>query len=147
MPKAAKDHTLQHHRTLPYPVSITSTLGQHPPSPPLASERHSTSAASWSRVNDELLMRARQQGLNWQPIALTYFPEKTANACRKRHERLMVQRNKEGSWEGVKMETLAKAYNDVRKHIWQILADRVGENWQSVEAKVRDAINPTTLAI
>lgn len=115
-------------------------MGRPPPSPPAAGEYHSTSAGSWTRESDELLMRARQQGLNWQPIACTYFPNKTANACRKRHERLMVQRNKDGSWEGVKMETLAKAYNDVRKHIWQILADRVGENWQTVEAKVRDPI-------
>ena len=74
--------------------------------------------------------------MNWQPIATKYFPDKTANACRKRHERLMEKRNNTENWEGVKMETLAKAYNDLREEMWKILADRVGEKWQIVEAKV-----------
>ena len=81
-------------------------------------------------------MRARQQGLNWQPIASRYFPDKTANACRKRHERLMEKRNSADNWDGVKIETLAKAYVDVREQMWKLLADRVGEKWQNVEAKV-----------
>lgn len=81
-------------------------------------------------------MEARQQGMNWQPIATKHFPDKTANACRKRHERLMEKRNSADSWDGVKMESLAKAYLDVREQMWQILADRVGEKWQTVEAKV-----------
>ena len=49
---------------------------------------------SWSPEHDELLMQARRQGLHWQRIASMYFPNKTANACRKRHERLMEKRNK-----------------------------------------------------
>ena len=81
-------------------------------------------------------MRARQQGLNWQPIATNYFPDKTANACRKRHERLMDKRNNADDWEGVKMEALAKAYVEVREQMWKLLGDRVGEKWETVEAKV-----------
>ena len=81
-------------------------------------------------------MRARQQGLNWQPIASQYFPDKTANACRKRHERLMEKRNNADNWDGVKMDRLSKAYLDLREQMWKILADRVGEKWQNVEAKV-----------
>lgn len=42
----------------------------------------------WLPEHDELLMQARMQGLRWQHIASTYFPDRTANACRKRHERL-----------------------------------------------------------
>lgn len=81
-------------------------------------------------------MRARQQGLNWQPIALKYFPDKTANACRKRHERLMEKRNSADNWDGVKLDLLSKAYIELREQMWKILADRVGEKWQNVEAKV-----------
>ena len=34
------------------------------------------------------------------------------------------------------IEALAKAYVDVREQMWKLLADRVGEKWQDVEAKV-----------
>ena len=82
-------------------------------------------------------MKVRQQGLNWQPIASNFFPDKSANACRKRHERLMEKRSQADDWDNAKMETLAKAYNDVREQMWRILADRIGgEKWQIVEAKV-----------
>ena len=81
-------------------------------------------------------MRARHQGLNWQPIASQYFPDKTANACRKRHERLMEKRNSADNWDGVKIEELAKGYVEVREQMWKLLADRIGEKWQNVEAKV-----------
>ena len=48
----------------------------------------------WLPEHDELLMQARMQSLGWQPIASTYFPDRTANACRKRHERLQEKRIK-----------------------------------------------------
>lgn len=89
-------------------------------------------------------MIARQQGLNWAPIANKFFPTKTPNACRKRHERLMDKRNSNGSWEGVKVEALAKAYLDVREEMWKILAARVNENWKTVEQKVSQSRRPTT---
>ncbi len=107
-------------------------------------DRHSSQ--SWLPENDELLMRARQQGMNWQPIASKYFPDKTANACRKRHERLMEKRN-QLALEPVKMDTVAKAYNDVREQVWRPLADRVGENWQTVEAKVRILNGPSSMVL
>lgn len=39
-------------------------------------------------------------------------------------------------WDGYKLEELARAYMDVRKDMWTILGDRVGEKWNIVEAKV-----------
>lgn len=90
----------------------------------------------WPPESDELLMRARQQGLNWHPIASKYFPGKTANGCRERHERLMRKRNNIGDWDSSETLTLADAYLDVREHIWKVVGDLVGENWQTVEAKV-----------
>ncbi|KAL9125578.1 MAG: hypothetical protein Q9217_005243 [Psora testacea] len=107
----------------------------HPTSPaPLGADRP-TATASWSSDNDKLLMRLRgQQRLDWKSIS-AYFPNKSANACRKRHERLMEKRTVADPWDGAKMDTLAKTYNDVREEMWRILADRVGEKWQIVETK------------
>ena len=139
MPRAPKPTSVQD-RSAPYRLTTSTTLApsamaSHHPSPhTLTSDRHA--AQTWTPENDELLMRARQQGLNWQPIASKHFPDKTSNACRKRHERLMEKRNNADNWDGVKMDKLSKAYLELREQMWKILADRVGEKWQSVEAKV-----------
>lgn len=80
-------------------------------------------------------MAARAAGMNWLPIQQAYFQNKTANACRKRHERLMERRNAD-DWDGIKLERLATAYMNMRREIWQPLADAVGEKWNVVESKV-----------
>ena len=114
-------------RTIPlWRQTISSTAS--------GTDRHNSS--SWTLENDELLMRARQQNMNWQPIAAKYFPDKTANACRKRHERLMEKRKQYDGWESVKTDTVAKAYTDVRAQLWKPLANQVGAQWEDVEAKV-----------
>ena len=98
----------------------------------------------WSPEDDELLMRARREGLKWQSIAVKYFPDKTANACRKHHERLMANADKV---EDIDIDKLSKAYLDSREHMWKVLADKVGEDWQAVEAKVRGfSIKSTQIA-
>ena len=89
----------------------------------------------WSQEEDETLMSARAKGLSWAPIAAQHFPTKTANACRKRHERLRERQNAE-EWDTLKLETLAREYMGVRREMWSLLADRVGEKWQTIEAKV-----------
>ena len=147
MPKESKPTAVPVHRKLPYPtvssatnmapytITASSTLNQPASPPPSAGERHSS--ASWPKEKDELLIRARKQGLNWQPIAAKYFPDKSPNACRKRHERLMEKRNNADDWDGAKMEALAKAYNDVREQMWRLLAEKIGgEKWHVVESKV-----------
>ena len=93
------------------------------------------SSTAWSHDDDARLMRFRAQGMNWGPIA-EHFPSKTANACRKRHERLMEKKSAE-SWDGIKIEDLARAYLDCRETMWRVLADAIGEKWQTVEMKVR----------
>ena len=52
-------------------------------------------SAPWSQEDDLQLTKARSEGLNWGPITSRYFPMKTPNACRKRHERLMEKRRRE----------------------------------------------------
>lgn len=93
------------------------------------------SSGAWTPIDDRTLIAARKQGLNWQPIQATYFPNKSANACRKRHERLM-ERKASDDWDNVKSEALAKHYMDMRKEIWSGLAAATGEKWTVVEQKV-----------
>ena len=47
-----------------------------------------------------------------------------------------MEKNREEKWEGGKIEKLAREYLGIRQEMWQMLADRVGEKWQTVEAKV-----------
>jgi hypothetical protein len=101
-----------------------------------ASAAGGTRSSSWSAKDDETLIQARAQGLNWNQIGPKHFPSKTPNACRKRHERLMERQNAE-QWDGVKLDVLAQAYMEVRREMWSMLAARVGEKWQLVETKVR----------
>lgn len=133
MPKAPRTAPAQssHHRATPYSTSANASLT---PSP----NDQRAPASAWNDSDDRQLIDARQQGLAWQPIATAYFPSKTANACRKRHERLM-ERVKVEQWDGIKVEDLAKAYMEVREEMWKILASKVKEGkWKVVEAKVRE---------
>lgn len=96
----------------------------------------STRASSvWSKDHDQLLLNARKRGMNWVAIQQAHFPDKTPNACRKRHERL-VERRTIDDWDGQKLECVAKEYMNIRKQMWSMLADRVGEKWQLIESKV-----------
>ncbi|KAL8862865.1 MAG: hypothetical protein Q9178_000807 [Gyalolechia marmorata] len=116
--------------------SVTPNIGgPNHAQPNTSSEPHSSTP--WSSASDDQLMSARTQGLNWQTIADTHFPNKTANACRKRHERLMEKRGSQGEWNGGKFEEVARAYGEVREEMWRILADRVNEKWNVVERKVK----------
>ncbi|KAH7409760.1 hypothetical protein BKA64DRAFT_665795 [Cadophora sp. MPI-SDFR-AT-0126] len=99
---------------------------------PLASIQ--PSSGGWTPQDDQTLMAARAQGMNWVPIHQTYFPSKTANGCRKRHERLMERRSAD-DWDGLKLEQLAKNYMAIRREIWAPLAVVGGEKWNVVEQK------------
>ncbi|KAG4217620.1 hypothetical protein PC116_g33900, partial [Phytophthora cactorum] len=92
------------------------------------------SSGAWTVQDDQNLLAARQQGLNWAQIQSSYFPNKSPNACRKRHERLMERKGAD-DWDNRKLERLAKEYMSMRKEIWQPLAARTGEKWIVVEAK------------
>nr|OQO17502.1 hypothetical protein B0A51_13294 [Rachicladosporium sp. CCFEE 5018] len=123
MPKETRVPSTRHAQSIqtPYPQVTTSTSSQR-------------NAAIWSTADDEILLRARASGLNWQPIAGKHFPNKTANACRKRHERLIERRHVD-DWDNQKLDLLAQEYLACRKEMWEILAARIGERWSVVEAK------------
>jgi hypothetical protein len=48
-----------------------------------------------------------------------------------------MERQNAEQWDGVKLDVLAQAYMEVRRDMWKILAERVGEKWTLVETKVR----------
>ncbi|UKZ90436.1 uncharacterized protein TrAFT101_005455 [Trichoderma asperellum] len=113
-----------------------STSAPSPTLPMVSSQpsQHRPSSGAWSQQDDQQLLTARMQGLNWNQIKEQYFPSKTPNACRKRHERLMERRGSD-DWDARKMQILAKEYMSMRKEIWSGLAARTGEKWNVVEAK------------
>ncbi len=78
--------------------------------------------------------------MNWAPIARDFFPNKSANACRKRHERLMDKISNSEDWAAPKLEEMAKLYLDLREQMWGLVASRLNENWKTVESKVCSSI-------
>jgi hypothetical protein len=97
--------------------------------------QHRASSGAWNAQDDQTLLAARSAGQNWSQIQANYFPTKTGNACRKRHERLMERKGAD-DWDTRKLERLSKEYMSMRKEIWQPLAQRCGEKWNVVEQKV-----------
>ncbi|KAJ4374183.1 hypothetical protein N0V83_002924 [Neocucurbitaria cava] len=85
-----------------------------------------TRSSSWSAKDDEILIQARAQGLNWNQIGPKHFPSKTPNACRKRYERLM-ERQYEKQWDGVKLDVLPQAYMEARREFPEEFADPITE--------------------
>lgn len=110
-------------------VAAAAAVVTQPPMP------HRASSGAWTPQDDQNLLQARQQGLNWAQIQSNYFPNKTPNACRKRHERLMERKGAD-DWDQRKLERMAKEYMSLRKEIWQPLAQRTGEKWNVVESMV-----------
>lgn len=146
MPRAPQRTSGHFIKIAPYSEPMNSSApyhGQPQALPPHYQSRDSSSwlappsrpSTSWSPEDDARLMSARQQGMNWQVVASRIFTGKTANACRKRHERLMERLNAE-DWDGVKLELLAKEYMEVRQQMWTVLGDRLNEKWTVMEAKV-----------
>lgn len=73
--------------------------------------------------------------MNWGPIQQMYFPNKSANACRKRHERLMSKKSA-ATCSGRRLEKIAHSYVGLRKETWTPIAAQTGEKWYVVEQKV-----------
>jgi hypothetical protein len=116
----------------PYPTSSAPPVSI--PEPVQEPVQHRASSGAWTPQDDQQLLTARMQGLNWGQIQANYFPSKTPNACRKRHERLLERKGAD-DWDNLKLQRLAKEYMAMRKEIWSGLAARTGEKWNVVEAK------------
>jgi Myb-like DNA-binding domain len=99
----------------------------------------------WTTEEDEILCDCRTRGFGWSQIQEKHFPGKSANACRKRHERLMTKR-RSTDWDESRLENLAVNYRQMRGQIWAPLAERLGEKWEHVEKAVR-AVAVDTLSV
>ena len=119
----------------PYAVTPLTIPGSSSVSGGLPTQ-HRASSGAWNPSDDQTLLQARAQGQNWAQIQQNFFPNKTPNACRKRHERLMERKGAD-DWDTRKMERMAREYMSLRKEIWAPLAQRTGEKWSVVEQKVR----------
>ncbi len=49
-----------------------------------------------------------------------------------------MDRRNSDDWDALKLETLGREYMANRKEIWGPLAEKCGEKWAVVEAKVSD---------
>lgn len=143
MPKESRTTMASYRHASNAPYTNTNTNANTAYTNASTSAAGQRNAAIWSTADDEILLQARASGLNWQPIATRHFPNKTANACRKRHERLVERRHVE-DWDTHKLELLAEEYMACRQEMWEILASRLGERWGVIEAKAssKDIVLP-----
>ncbi|WEW58830.1 hypothetical protein PRK78_004298 [Emydomyces testavorans] len=91
-----------------------------------------STSGPWTRRDDDILLTARAQAQGWNQIQKDHFPSKSANACRKRYERLIAKR-RGSDWNDERIDRLASQYMQMREQTWRPLADAVGENWEDVE--------------
>ena len=112
----------------PYPHTQHQQI--HP-----AHAAQSNQSNPWSSDEDDILVHARTRGLGWNQIHERHFQSKSANACRKRYERLMIKR-RGTDWDEARLERMAVGYRDMREQMWKPLAHRVGERWEHVEKAV-----------
>ncbi|EGS22304.1 SANT SWI3, ADA2, N-coR and TFIIIB'' DNA-binding domain-containing protein [Thermochaetoides thermophila DSM 1495] len=113
------------------PLQIPTSMGG-PVGGPVPPVQHRASSGAWNPEEDAKLLQLRAMGKNWNQIQREAFPNKTGNACRKRHERLMERRG-QNDFDARRFERVCKEYMSMRKEIWQPLASRCGEKWQVVE--------------
>lgn len=84
-------------------------------------------------------MDAKARGLAWDEIHKRYFPFKSGNACRKRHERVLAKA-RDTDWDEGRIQRVLNEYNRRREQIWRTLSDGVGERWEEVEKLVSFAL-------
>ncbi|KAL8987232.1 MAG: hypothetical protein Q9177_003541, partial [Variospora cf. flavescens] len=123
-----------------YSASFESFLSDHPlnswsASTPSSGSSAATSARTsrnetWTKEDDAKLKKAPATELDWQRISKIAIPMKAPSAIRKRHEKLTEEHR--GALE---VRNLARKYYFVRRKMWQLLADQLGEPWELVEAR------------
>jgi hypothetical protein len=90
----------------------------------------------WAKEEDDVLIEAKSQGMSWEEIHRQHFPGKSANACRKRHERVLAKM-KNSDWDEGRIQKVIEAYNRYRLVIWAPVCDDLGEELSDVEKVVR----------
>ncbi|KAM0742918.1 hypothetical protein ACQRIT_003095 [Beauveria bassiana] len=131
-PQQSQFHQHHHNFQQPPPQQQKHKLYKQAEAKSLLEARHRPSSGAWSIRDDQQLITARSDGLNWSQIQERFFPSKSSNACRKRHERLIDSKGR-GSDEAARMERIATHYVLMREKLWQPLADLTDEKWSFVE--------------
>ena len=89
----------------------------------------------WTPEEDAVLVEERSRGSAWDEIHNRHFPTKSGNACRKRHERLMLKA-RESDWDDARISSLLTLYHSRRETLWAGLAEELGERWEDIEKVV-----------
>ena len=79
-----------------------------------------------------MLLDAKGRGMSWEEIHQQHFPGKSANACRKRHERVLAKM-KNTDWDDARIQRVTDAYNRHRESIWAPLCSELGESMSDIE--------------
>ncbi|KAK3495373.1 uncharacterized protein B0T23DRAFT_441198 [Neurospora hispaniola] len=115
------------------PIPNPSSSYNPRPTPPSPSLHNPTT--SWTPREDALLLSSRASQLPWSELQRLHFPGKTANACRKRHERLIEKRQAEEEVDEDRLARIAGEYVKMRGELWQGLAERIGMDVKEVEER------------
>ncbi|KAK3331807.1 hypothetical protein B0T19DRAFT_86912 [Cercophora scortea] len=115
-------------------IDFTDLTAAGASDPSSADDQPANNYGTWTAAEDRALLSARSRGHHWASIQRDFFPTKTANACRKRHERLM-ERQGTNHLDARRLERVAKEYMNMRQEMWSGLAARMGEPWELVEGQ------------
>ncbi|KIX98930.1 uncharacterized protein Z520_05391 [Fonsecaea multimorphosa CBS 102226] len=128
------DHSLQYGQQQMMSNYLQSVPNSMPPVPHLQRETIPRPGQSgpWNAEEDNILLDAKGRGLSWEEIHRRYFPNKSANACRKRHERVLAKM-RDTDWDEARIQRVTDAYNRHRHSIWQPLCKELGESMSDVE--------------
>ena len=140
MPRGSRGPQPHTSRSGPYAIQKPTMNTQTPPQSryPVQPTPHERPSAAWSPEDDTLLWDAREnRKLGW-PQTAELFDGKSPNACRKRYERLKLQKAPD-EWEGAKFDALADVYVRCREEMWRSIAEQLGDRearWQTLEQQV-----------
>jgi hypothetical protein len=126
-----------HHQPSYHDYMPVSAPAPPPPPPAVTAPAHPNQSTLWLDEEDNLLMEAKSSGLGWNDIHKKYFPTKSGNACRKRHERLMTK-IRSSDWDDARIAQVMREYNrpGVREAFWGQIAAPFHERWEDVERVV-----------
>lgn len=133
-----------YHNSLPTPVS-----GALPVQAGTSYDEHSRFGTSgyldvtddskfhWTPERDDLLVECHEKKMKWDQIAQQCFGGKVSgNACRKRHSRVLLERQEPARWDEQKTSYMLGVYNeDLRQRMWSLYAQAAGNGvtWQECE--------------
>ncbi|KAK3953867.1 hypothetical protein QBC32DRAFT_396742 [Pseudoneurospora amorphoporcata] len=124
----------------PQPQQHQPPPQQHQPPPQSHHHQRASSpghnpTTPWTPQEDSLLLTSRSSHLPWSELQRLHFPGKSANACRKRHERLVEKLQAEEEVDQDRLARIAGEYVAMREELWRGLAERMGMDVREVEEK------------